>query len=221
MTTPLPTSNNNNQMHNDIMAAGSKDRPPMLAIGRYAQWQLRFMRYIDTRPNCKELKKCIYDGPYVMTKILVSEKPATSTEEAVPAHTITETYKNTTPGKRTYFDAEAEAIHLILTRIRDDIYSTIDACTTTKEIHKGKEIAKPITPPSKSTSDEDSDPEQSQRDKQLQKKLALIAKKPKRAKDYAYHKEKMLLCKQAEKGMPLSAEQGDWLDDTDEELDEQ
>ncbi|GJU67188.1 hypothetical protein Tco_1253447, partial [Tanacetum coccineum] len=35
---------------------------------------------------------------------------------------------------RAYIDAEAEAIHLILTRIRDDIYSTVDACTTAKEI---------------------------------------------------------------------------------------
>ncbi|GKC41468.1 hypothetical protein Tco_1059190 [Tanacetum coccineum] len=26
-------------MYNDIMTAGSKDRPPMLATGRYAQWQ--------------------------------------------------------------------------------------------------------------------------------------------------------------------------------------
>ncbi|GKB15500.1 hypothetical protein Tco_0849423 [Tanacetum coccineum] len=31
----------------------------------------------------------------------------------------------------------------------------------------------------------------------------------------------MLLCKQAEKGVPLQAEQADWLDDTDEEIDEQ
>ncbi|GKA38243.1 retrovirus-related pol polyprotein from transposon TNT 1-94 [Tanacetum coccineum] len=46
-------------------------------------------------------------------------------------------------------------------------------------------------------------------------------KKPKRAKDYTYHKEKMLLCKQAEKGVPLQAEQANWLDDTDEEVDEQ
>ncbi|GKE52928.1 hypothetical protein Tco_1488084 [Tanacetum coccineum] len=134
MMTQIITSNNNSQMHNDIMAAGSKDRPPMLATGRYAQWQSRFMRYIDTRPNYKELKQCIYDGPYVMTEILVPEKPATTTEEAVPAHTITETYKNTTPEKRAYFDAEAEAIHFILTGIRDDIYSTINACTTAKEM---------------------------------------------------------------------------------------
>nr|GEX48694.1 hypothetical protein [Tanacetum cinerariifolium] len=171
--------------------------------------------------------------------------------------------------------------------------------TTTR--YKGKEIAKPITPPSEPASEEDSDPEQAQRDKDMHKNLALIAKyfkkiykptnnnlktssnsrnknvdttpryknenqsgqfrnqrtmnvsrarenvgspvvqqsgiqcfnckefghfakeyiKPKRVKDSAYHKEKMLLCKQAEKGVPLQAEQYDWLADTDEEIDEQ
>nr|GEV75446.1 Gag-Pol polyprotein [Tanacetum cinerariifolium] len=46
-------------------------------------------------------------------------------------------------------------------------------------------------------------------------------RKPKRVKDSAYHKEKMLLCKQAEQGVPLQAEQYDWLAHTDEEVDEQ
>nr|GEW87242.1 hypothetical protein [Tanacetum cinerariifolium] len=149
--------------------------------------------------------------------------------------------------------------------------------------HKGKEIAKPTTPLSETASEEDSDPEQAQRDTDMQKNLALIAKyfkkiykptnknletssnsknknmdttprfkndnqsgqfgnqrtvnvvaarknvgskvvqqsgiqcfnckeyghfakecrKPKRVKDFAYHKEKMLLCKQAEQGVPL------------------
>nr|GEZ48924.1 hypothetical protein [Tanacetum cinerariifolium] len=171
--------------------------------------------------------------------------------------------------------------------------------TTTR--HKGKEIAKPITPPSETASEEDSVPEQAQRDKDMQKNLALIAKyfkkiykptnnnlrtssnsknknvdttswyknddhsrqfgtqrtvnvaaarenvgskvvqqsgiqyfncrefghcvkecrKPKSVKDSAYHKEKMLLCKQAKQGVPLQAEQYDWLADTDEEVDEQ
>nr|GFC47453.1 hypothetical protein [Tanacetum cinerariifolium] len=45
--------------------------------------------------------------------------------------------------------------------------------------------------------------------------------KAKRVKDSAYHKEKMFLCKQAEKGVPLQAEKYDWLPDTDEEIDEQ
>nr|GFC48200.1 hypothetical protein [Tanacetum cinerariifolium] len=42
--------------------------------------------------------------------------------------------------------------------------------------HKGKEIAKPITPPSKIASEEDSDPKQAQRDKDMQNNLALIVK---------------------------------------------
>ncbi|GJR29506.1 hypothetical protein Tco_0762248 [Tanacetum coccineum] len=42
--------------------------------------------------------------------------------------------------------------------------------------------------------------------------------KPKRVKDAAYHKEKMLLCKQEEVRVQLNAEQADWKDDTDDEL---
>nr|GEU59423.1 retrovirus-related Pol polyprotein from transposon TNT 1-94 [Tanacetum cinerariifolium] len=143
--------------------------------------------------------------------------------------------------------------------------------TTTR--YKGKEIAKPITPPSETASEEDNDPKQAQRDKDMQKNLALIAKyvkkiykptnnnlrtssnsrnknvdttprykndnqsgqfrnqrtvnvagareKPKRVKDFAYHKEKMLMCKQVEQGVPLQAEQYDWLAEKDEEVDEQ
>nr|GFD16621.1 hypothetical protein [Tanacetum cinerariifolium] len=34
--------------------------------------------------------------------------------------------------------------------------------------------------------------------------------KPKREKDAAYHREKMLLCKQEEAGIQLNAEQADW-----------
>ncbi|GKD88911.1 retrovirus-related pol polyprotein from transposon TNT 1-94 [Tanacetum coccineum] len=166
---------------------------------------------------------------------------------------------------------------------------------------KGKEIAKPITPSFELASEEDNDPEQAQRDKDMQKNLALVAKyfkklykptnnnlrtssnsrnknvdttprykndnltgqfrnqrtvtvagaretvgsqvvhqtgiqcfnckefghfakecrKPKRVKDYTHHKEKMLLCKQAKKGVLLQVEQADWLADTDEEIDEQ
>nr|GEY45827.1 hypothetical protein [Tanacetum cinerariifolium] len=69
--------------------------------------------------------------------------------------------------------------------------------TTTK--YKRKEIAKPITPPSESASKEDSNPEQAQKDKDMQKNLALIAK------------ERCF----------TSTEQNDWLADADEEIDEQ
>ncbi|GJW74636.1 ribonuclease H-like domain-containing protein [Tanacetum coccineum] len=45
--------------------------------------------------------------------------------------------------------------------------------------------------------------------------------KPKRVKDAAYHKEKMLLCKQEKAGVQLNAKQADWKDDTDDESDDQ
>nr|GEY00156.1 hypothetical protein [Tanacetum cinerariifolium] len=47
--------------------------------------------------------------------------------------------------------------------------------------------------------------------------VARECQKPKRAKDAAYHKEKMLLCKQKEAGIQLNAEQADWRDDTDDD----
>ncbi|GJW51169.1 hypothetical protein Tco_0092520 [Tanacetum coccineum] len=39
MSTPVSTSSTDSQMHNNIMAAGSKDRPPMLGPERYSQWR--------------------------------------------------------------------------------------------------------------------------------------------------------------------------------------
>ncbi|GKD41479.1 hypothetical protein Tco_1261686 [Tanacetum coccineum] len=319
-------------MYNNIMAASSRDCPPMLATGRYAQWQSCFMRYVDTKPNGEALRKCILQGPYKLLNIIILGQPATDESLEVPERTVVETFPNIFLENKAHYDAEKEAIHLLLTGIGDEIYSTVNACKTAHDIftsrdgesiesyysrfykmmnemqtvnldkesyhklfdilkqykkevneicaekiaknanpfalvvaaqqypdtyyqapkphrsyalpvktspltrshattrHKGKEIAKPIKPPSELASKEDSDLEQAHRDKKLQKNLALIAKsfkkiyKPtnnnlrtslnsrnknetKRAKDYTYHKEKMFLCKQAEKGFPLQAEQ--------------
>nr|GEY65539.1 hypothetical protein [Tanacetum cinerariifolium] len=47
--------------------------------------------------------------------------------------------------------------------------------------------------------------------------VARECQKPKRAKDEAYHREKMLLCKQEEVGIQLNAEQADWRDDTNDD----
>nr|GEY49538.1 hypothetical protein [Tanacetum cinerariifolium] len=51
--------------------------------------------------------------------------------------------------------------------------------------------------------------------------VARDCQKPKRAKDAAYHREKMLLCKQEEARIQLNAEQADWGDDTNDELEDQ
>nr|GEZ95585.1 hypothetical protein [Tanacetum cinerariifolium] len=134
-------------------------------------------------------------GPYKPSTVLVHAVEATGNSPAVAEHTTFETPANMSPENKAYFLVEKEAIHLILTGIRDDIYSTVDACQTAQEIssapspkpsipsrsqtstrHKGKEIAKPITPSSERVSEEDSDLEQAQRDKDMQKNLALIVK---------------------------------------------
>nr|GEX57478.1 hypothetical protein [Tanacetum cinerariifolium] len=121
-------------MHNNIMAAGSRDRPPMLAPGRYPQWRLRFLRYVDTRPNGEALRKCNLSGPYKPTTVLVHVVEATDDSPAVPKHTTVETPTNISPENKAHFLAEKEAIHLILTGIGDDIYSTVDACQTAQEM---------------------------------------------------------------------------------------
>nr|GFA62260.1 hypothetical protein [Tanacetum cinerariifolium] len=117
-------------MHNNIIAAGSRDHPPVLAPGRYPQWRSRFLRYVDTRPNGETLRKCILSGPYKPTAILVNVVEATDNSLAGPEHTTLETPSNMSPKNKAHFLAEKEAIHLILTGIGDDIYSTVDAFQT-------------------------------------------------------------------------------------------
>nr|GFD22467.1 hypothetical protein [Tanacetum cinerariifolium] len=116
------------------MAAGFKDRPPMLASGRYPQWRSQFLRYVDTRPNGEALRKCILSGPYKKTTVLVQAVEATNDSPTVPEHTTVETPTNMSSENNAHFLAEKEVIHLILTGIGDDIYSTVDAFQTAQEM---------------------------------------------------------------------------------------
>nr|GEV24358.1 Gag-Pol polyprotein [Tanacetum cinerariifolium] len=216
-------------------------------------------------PNGEALRKCILSGPYKPTTVLVEVVAATDDSPAILEHTTVETPMNMSLANKAYFEAEKETIHLILTGIEDEIYSTVDACQTVHEMweaierlqqdwsrfvtivkqqhkldevsyhklfnilkqyqkevnelrderlarsanplalvataqanqdpyyqtskshksyapslkpsiltrshtttrYKGKEIAKPVTPPSKTASEEDSDPKQAQRDKNI------------------------------------------------------
>ncbi|GKC70346.1 hypothetical protein Tco_1116229 [Tanacetum coccineum] len=120
-------------MHNNIMAVGSKDRPPMLATERYAQWRSRFLRYIDTKNNGEALRKCILEGPYVPTTVVVQAVEAADDSPAIPQHTAVETVSNMFEEKKD-FQSKKEAIFLLLTGIRDEIYSTVNACKTANEI---------------------------------------------------------------------------------------
>ncbi|GKA09073.1 retrovirus-related pol polyprotein from transposon TNT 1-94 [Tanacetum coccineum] len=121
-------------MHNNIMAASSRDRPPMLATRSYAQWQSRFLRYIDTIPNGDALRKCILEGSYQPTTVTIPVVPATADSPAVPEQTAVKTILTMSPENKAHYESEKEAIHLLLTGIGDEIYSTVDACKTAHEM---------------------------------------------------------------------------------------
>ncbi|GJR75785.1 putative reverse transcriptase domain-containing protein [Tanacetum coccineum] len=51
-----------------------------------------------------------------------------------PEITIVRTILNMSPANKAHFESEKEAIHMILTGIGDEIYSTVDACNTAHEM---------------------------------------------------------------------------------------
>ncbi|GKF50497.1 hypothetical protein Tco_0146964, partial [Tanacetum coccineum] len=106
----------------------------MLAMGRYAQWQSRFMRYVDIKPNSDTLRKCILQGPYTLSTVTIPDQPAIDDSPAVEEQTVLETLLNISPENKAHYDAEKEAIYLLLTRIGDEIYLIVDACKTTHEM---------------------------------------------------------------------------------------
>nr|GEV50341.1 hypothetical protein [Tanacetum cinerariifolium] len=148
---------------------------------------------------------------------------------------------------RDQLNAKAEDVQIILKRIDSDIYPTIDACPNACEMWKaiersqkatrnrGKAIVNSSAPifdqePATVTKDDEMSKE-----KEIDKLMALISLSgtgyenqrvvnvagARETVDAAYHREKMLLCKQEEAVVQLNAKQADWKDDTDDESDDQ
>nr|GFA13788.1 ribonuclease H-like domain-containing protein [Tanacetum cinerariifolium] len=53
----------------DIYAAGSESRPPMLNKENYVPWSSLLLRYAKSRPNGKLIHNSIINGPYVRRMI--------------------------------------------------------------------------------------------------------------------------------------------------------
>nr|GEV82835.1 hypothetical protein [Tanacetum cinerariifolium] len=175
-----------NTLHNAIMEAGSKDRPPMLAPGNYVQWKSRIKRYIDTKPNHELIHYCLENPPYELgwkdNRVPDSDGNLTTTTERV-----FETYKNVTQDIRDQLNTEVEVVQIILTGVDNDIYSTVDACPNACEMwnaiersqqaatrNRGKAIVnspQPIYDQEPSMVDDDDDDETS-KDKEIDKQQA-------------------------------------------------
>nr|GFA63886.1 hypothetical protein [Tanacetum cinerariifolium] len=96
-----------NILYNAIMEAGSKDRPPMLAL----------------------------NPPYKFTWA-DKEVPISKGSPVKRTKSHMETYKTVLQDIRDQLNAEAEAVQIILTGIDNDIYSIVDACPNVCEMWK-------------------------------------------------------------------------------------
>ncbi|GJW89744.1 hypothetical protein Tco_0167297 [Tanacetum coccineum] len=96
----------------DIYAAGSENRPPMLNKENYVPWSSRLLRYAKSRPNGKLIYNSIINGPYVRRMI---PEPGDA-NRAVPV------------------EADDQAIQTILLGLPEDIYAAVDSCETAQEI---------------------------------------------------------------------------------------
>nr|GEV16048.1 programmed cell death protein 2 [Tanacetum cinerariifolium] len=94
----------------------------------FAWVQLISQRYIATRPNHDLINHCIDNGPYEFKMMERPAKEATKIFEAQLARHGLDSYSSVSAEKQKLIDAEAEAVHIILTEIDNDIYSTMDAC---------------------------------------------------------------------------------------------
>nr|GEU95378.1 retrovirus-related Pol polyprotein from transposon TNT 1-94 [Tanacetum cinerariifolium] len=116
----------------DIYAACSESRPPMLNIENYVPWSSRLLRYAKSRPNEKLIHNSILNGPYVRRMIT---EPGDANREV----TVTETFHVQTDDELSkkelkQLEADDQAIQTILLGLSEDIYVVVDSRETAQEI---------------------------------------------------------------------------------------
>ncbi|GKA16874.1 hypothetical protein Tco_0696711 [Tanacetum coccineum] len=107
--------------------AGSENRPPMLERGSYIPWASRFRRYLNRkRDNRKWLLKALDEGPYEFKNFVPegSTIPRLQTAEDLEGDDLL------------LHDAEMEVMNMILLSIPNEIYNSVDACTSAKDMWK-------------------------------------------------------------------------------------
>nr|GEW79730.1 hypothetical protein [Tanacetum cinerariifolium] len=116
----------------DIYAAGSENRPPMLNKDNYVPWSSRIIRYARSRPNGKMIVDSIENGPYVRRMIATLGEP--DLPVLVPKSFHEQTYEELTEINIKRMDANDQAIKTILLGLPEDVYPVVDSFETAKKI---------------------------------------------------------------------------------------
>nr|GEW43776.1 putative reverse transcriptase domain-containing protein [Tanacetum cinerariifolium] len=107
--------------------AGFETMPLMLERGSYIPWASRFRQYINhKRENRKWLNKALDEGPYQFQMFIPSDSTVPKLQTA----------KDLQGNALLHYDAEIEIMNLILLSIPNDIYNSVDACTSAKDMWK-------------------------------------------------------------------------------------
>ncbi|GJX15642.1 hypothetical protein Tco_0216474 [Tanacetum coccineum] len=194
-------------MHNNIMAAGSKDRPPMLGPGRYSQWRSRFLRYLDTKSNGEYLRKCIFEDNNTHDNreqtFTSSEKDSyflilrwkfTSRDGESMESYYSRFYKLMNELTRNNLQVSpmqaVDVSEAVSKQVNDIVLRISQKCKSLHSLAATSSIFSILLSGTKPSKDEwnhhtcnllphdheDSNPEQAQRDKDMKKNLALLAK---------------------------------------------
>nr|GEY36057.1 Gag-Pol polyprotein [Tanacetum cinerariifolium] len=104
----------------DIYAAGSENRPPMLNKDNYVSWSSRIIRYARSRPNGKMIVDSIENGPYVRKMISTPGEPDLPVPVPVPETFHEQTDEELTENDINWMDADDQAIQTILLGLPKD-----------------------------------------------------------------------------------------------------
>nr|GEW49185.1 hypothetical protein [Tanacetum cinerariifolium] len=116
----------------DIYAAGSENRPPMLNKENYVSWSSHLLRYAKSRPNGKLIHNSVINGPYVRRMIL--EPGDTNREVSVNEIFHVQTDDELTEKELKQIEDDDQAIQTILLGHPGDIYAAVDSCETAQEV---------------------------------------------------------------------------------------
>ncbi|GKD43796.1 hypothetical protein Tco_1268441 [Tanacetum coccineum] len=106
---------------------GYENRPPMHERGSYIPWASRFRRHLNRkRDNRKWLLKALDEGPYEFKKFL----PKGSTIPRL------QTIEDLEGDDLLLYDAKMELMNMIQLSIPNEIYNSVDACTSAKDMWK-------------------------------------------------------------------------------------
>nr|GEY49480.1 hypothetical protein [Tanacetum cinerariifolium] len=116
----------------DIYAAGSESRPPMLNKENYVPWSSRLLQYAKSRPNGKLIHNSIINGPYV--KQMIPEPGDTNQEVSVNETFHVQTDDELTEKELKQIEVDDQAIQTILLGLPEDISAAVNSCKTAQEI---------------------------------------------------------------------------------------